>query len=56
MFYEGAIPHETQKEGAYKDRQNKYEKLDECVRLSTRLGNFLDHLLQVNIFFYITYI
>jgi hypothetical protein len=51
VLHERAVPHDTEKEGADEDGQHEHEKLHERVRASLGLGYFLNHLLDVDIFF-----
>ena len=52
VLHERAVPHDTEKEGADEDGQHEHEILHERVRASLGLGYFLNHLLDVDIFFY----
>jgi hypothetical protein len=55
VLYEGAVPHNAEKESANENGQYKHEKLCDRFRASLGLGYFLNHLLQVDIFFCINY-
>ena len=46
-----SVPRESEDECRDENVENKDEKLGEHVRLVLRLGNFLKHLLGVDIFF-----
>jgi len=51
VLHQGSVPHEAEEERADKNDEHEREELSECVRLGLGLGNFLNHLLDVNIFF-----
>jgi len=51
--YEGTVPRESEHEGRDEHVENKDEKLGEHIRLIFGLNNFLKHLLDTDIFFYI---
>jgi len=55
VLHERAVPHEAEEERADENDEHEDEKLGECVRLGFSFGNFLNHLLDVNIFFYSDY-
>jgi len=50
VLHQGSVPHEAEEERADKNDEHEREELSECVRLGLGLGNFLNHLLDVNIF------
>jgi hypothetical protein len=52
VLHERTVPYDTEKEGADENRQHEDEKLHERVRASLGLGYFLNHLLDMDIFFY----
>jgi len=51
VLHEGAVPHETEEEGANECDEHEDEHLGERVRLGFGFGNFLNHLLCTDIFF-----
>tara|TARA_B110000858_G_scaffold27529_1_gene29004 strand:+ start:3390 stop:3647 length:258 start_codon:yes stop_codon:yes gene_type:complete len=51
VLHERTVPHDTKKECADENGQHEHEKFHECVGSSFGLGYFLNHLLQVDIFF-----
>jgi len=55
VLHEGAVPHETEEESADEHDKHEDEKLHERVRLVLSLGNFLNHLLCTDIFFWVHY-
>jgi len=55
VLHERAVPHEAKEEGADENVEYEYEKLGEHLGPGTSLRNFLDHLLEVNIFFSLDY-
>jgi len=48
---EGTVPRESEDEGRDENVENKDEKLGEHIRLVFSLDDFLEHLLEVDIFF-----
>jgi len=55
VLHEGAVPYDTEKECADENGQHEHQKFHECFGASFGLGYFLNHLLQVEIFFCINY-
>jgi len=55
VLHERAVPHDTKKEGADENGQHEHEKLHEGIGAGLSLGYFLNHLLQVDIFFWSHY-
>jgi hypothetical protein len=51
VLHERAVPHEAKEEGADENAEYEDEKLSEHLGPGTSLGNFLNHLLEDNIFF-----
>jgi len=55
VFHERPVPYETEEERADEYGKHKDEELGERVRLGLSLGNFLNHLLCTDIFFWLHY-
>ena len=51
MLHEGAVPENTEEEGTDENAEHEDEKLSEHFGLGLSLGNFLNHLLHMDIFF-----
>jgi len=51
VLHEGAVPHETEEESADENVKHEDEELGEHFGFGLSLGNFLDHLLHMDIFF-----
>jgi hypothetical protein len=51
VLHEGTVPHEAKEEGANENDEYKHEELGERIGFGLRFGNFLNHLLHVDIFF-----
>jgi hypothetical protein len=51
VLHEGAVPHETEEESADENVKHEDEELSEHLRSGLSLGNFLNHLLHMDIFF-----
>jgi len=51
VLHEGAVPYETEEESADENAKHEDEELGEHVGLVLSLGNFLNHLLHMDIFF-----
>jgi len=51
VLHEGTVPHEAKEEGANENDEYKHEELGERIGFGLRFGNFLNHLLYVDIFF-----